>query len=98
VCLADGARSNWTYFEAHPRLKNGVHINDFWHGAEKLSKISDWRRKIEAEDRAGLEGLLSYMERPVVSLRRLQYGQDGLVHYQGTKLHPPWPFSFRTCF
>jgi hypothetical protein len=49
---------------------------------------ADWRRKIEAEDRAGLEGLLSYMERPVVSLRRLQYRQDGLVHYQGTKLHP----------
>jgi hypothetical protein len=40
VCLADGALSNWTYFEAHPRLNNGVHINDFWHGAEKLSKIS----------------------------------------------------------
>ena len=33
-----------------------------------------WReRKIEAEDRAGLEGLLSYMERPAVSLRRLRY-------------------------
>jgi hypothetical protein len=45
-------------------------------------------RKIEAEDRAGLEGLLCYMERPAVSLRRLTYRDDGRVHYQGTKLHP----------
>ncbi|MGH9363354.1 MAG: transposase zinc-binding domain-containing protein [Thermoanaerobaculia bacterium] len=46
-------------------------------------------RKIEAYDRKGLEGLLSYMERAPVSLRRLTYRQDeGLVHYQGTRFHP----------
>jgi hypothetical protein len=28
------------------------------------------------------------MERPVVSLRRLTYRPDGMVHYQGTKFHP----------
>ena len=38
--------------------------------------------------RKGLEGLLSYMERPAVSLRRLQYRDDGMVHYQGTRFHP----------
>jgi hypothetical protein len=49
----------------------------------------NWDRRIEAEDRPGLEGLLSYMERPAVSLRRLTYRQsDGMVHYQGTKFHP----------
>ena len=38
---------------------------------------------------SGLEGLLAYMDRPPVSLRRLTYRpQDGLVHYQGTKVHP----------
>jgi hypothetical protein len=49
---------------------------------------ADFRRRIDAEDRGGLEGLLSYMERPAVSLRRLRYRDDGLVHYQGTKVHP----------
>jgi hypothetical protein len=48
-----------------------------------------WERRIEADDRKGLEGLLAYMDRPPVSLRRLSYRrEDGLVHYQGTKLHP----------
>lgn len=48
-----------------------------------------WERRIEANDRKGLEGLLAYMDRPPVSLRRLTYRpEDGLVHYQGTKLHP----------
>jgi hypothetical protein len=48
-----------------------------------------WReRKIEAQDRAGLERLLSYIERPAVSLRRLRYRDDGMVHYQGTRFHP----------
>lgn len=45
-------------------------------------------RKLEADDRAGLEGLLCYIERPCVSLRRLTYRGDGMVHYQGTKFHP----------
>ena len=48
----------------------------------------DFQRKIEAEDRKELVGLLSYMNRPPVSLRRLSYLPQGLVHYQGTKLHP----------
>jgi len=48
----------------------------------------DFARSIDAADRAGLEGLLSYMERAPVSLRRLTYRSDGMVHYQGTKLHP----------
>jgi len=41
VCLADGARSNWTYFENHPRLKDAVHINDFYHAAQYLSEVSE---------------------------------------------------------
>jgi len=45
-------------------------------------------RKIERDDRKGLEGLLEYMDRPPVSLRRLTYLANGLVHYQGTKVHP----------
>jgi hypothetical protein len=48
----------------------------------------NWDRRIEAEDRPGLEGLLCYMERPAVSIRRLTYRSDGMVHYQGTKFHP----------
>ena len=49
----------------------------------------DFHRKIEADDRKGLEGLLCYMDRPPVSLRRLTYLPDsGLVHYQGTRVHP----------
>jgi hypothetical protein len=50
---------------------------------------ASWERRIEADDRKGLEGLLAYTDRPPVSLRRLTYRpQDGLVHYEGTKLHP----------
>ncbi|MBI4583967.1 MAG: transposase [Planctomycetes bacterium] len=48
----------------------------------------NWERKFAAEDRKGLEGLLAYMERPAVSLRRLHYRDDGLVHYRGTRAHP----------
>src|SRR2546422_4534798 len=47
-----------------------------------------WERKLVAHDRKGLEGLLSYMERAPVSLRRLNYRRDGMVHYQGTQVHP----------
>ncbi len=47
-----------------------------------------WERKLEADDRNGLQGLRSYMERAPVSLRRLRYLDDGMVHYQGTKAHP----------
>jgi hypothetical protein len=49
----------------------------------------DFQRKIEPGERKELEGLLTYMDRPPVSLRRLTYRpEEGLVHYQGTKLHP----------
>jgi transposase-like zinc-binding protein/putative transposase len=49
----------------------------------------EFQRKIDAGDRKGLEGLLTYMDRPPVSLKRLTYRpEEGLVHYQGTKLHP----------
>ena len=41
ACIADGARSNWKYFESHPRLKNTVHINDYWHAVEHLSEASE---------------------------------------------------------
>jgi hypothetical protein len=47
-----------------------------------------WERRLEREDRQGLQGLLSYMERSPVSLKRLTYRDDGMVHYQGTKVHP----------
>jgi hypothetical protein len=48
-----------------------------------------WQRRFEPDDRKAIEGLLSYMDRPPVSLRRLTYRPvEGLVHYQGTKLHP----------
>jgi hypothetical protein len=49
---------------------------------------ANWERKIAAEDRQGLERLLTYMERPAVSLRRLRYLDDGMVNYQGSKFHP----------
>jgi hypothetical protein len=49
---------------------------------------ANWERKIAAEDRQGLERLLTYMERPAVSLRRLRYLDDGMVSYQGSKFHP----------
>jgi Transposase zinc-binding domain/Putative transposase len=48
----------------------------------------DFHRKIEAGERQELEGLLTYMDRPPVSLKRLTYRSEGLVHYQGTRLHP----------
>jgi hypothetical protein len=48
----------------------------------------NWERRITPEDRQGLERLLTYMERPAVSLRRLNYREDGRVHYQGSKFHP----------
>lgn len=41
VCLADGARSNWKYFEAHPRLKNAVHVNDYFHSAGYVNAAAE---------------------------------------------------------
>ena len=49
---------------------------------------ADSSRRIDADDRTALEGLLSYMERPAVSLRRLEYRTDGMVRYRGTRFHP----------
>ena len=34
------------------------------------------------------ERLHEYIERPPVSLRRLTYRDDGMVHYQGSRFHP----------
>jgi len=48
----------------------------------------NFQRKLERDDRKGLERLLTYMDRPAVSLRRLTYRDDGKVHYQGTRFHP----------
>ena len=44
-------------------------------------------RRIDAGDRVALESLLQYIERPPVSLERLTYRDNGIVHYQG-KFHP----------
>lgn len=40
ACLADGALGIWSYFNAHPTLKNAIHINDFHHAAEHLAAVS----------------------------------------------------------
>jgi hypothetical protein len=65
---------------------------------ETVEKFKSWphsgfhtgwqERRIDAGDRKNLEGLLTYMERPAVSLRRLRYRDDGMVHYQGTRFNP----------
>ena len=43
----------------------------------------DASRRVTADDRAGLESLLEYMERPPVALERLEYLSDGRVLYKG---------------
>jgi hypothetical protein len=75
----------------HMMLRRGkitpetVHMMKCWkHSGFQV----DFQRRIEADDRKGLEGLLSYMERPPVSLRRLTYRDDSMVLYQGNKVHP----------
>jgi hypothetical protein len=58
-------------------------------GRAKAPAVCTETREMGHLDRKGLEGLLSYFERPPVSLRRLTYrDHDGMVHYQGTKFHP----------
>jgi hypothetical protein len=47
----------------------------------------DSSRRLGAEDRRELQSLLESMERAPVSLERLEYRSDGLVHYRG-KYHP----------
>ena len=48
--------------------------------------IDSSRRFLEG-DRAGLEAVLQYLERPPVSLERLSYKDNGVVHYRG-KFNP----------
>lgn len=48
--------------------------------------------RIEAQDRAGLQRLLSYCLRPAISLKRLSYKQDqGLIAYRPVKGPPGAP-------
>ena len=63
---------------------------------ERVALVRSWRhsgfhlsaeRTIAAGERRELEGVLQYMERPPVSLRRLEYQGDGRVLYRG-KYHP----------
>jgi len=44
-------------------------------------------RRVEPEDREGLQSLLEYMERAPVSLERLSYLPDGRVLHRGN-FHP----------
>jgi hypothetical protein len=72
-------------------------LEDFGFGSQNIVALCDVDAKYAApafaqypkagksEDRNELQGLLSYMERAPVSLRRLTYLGDGRVHYQGTK-------------
>ncbi len=39
VCIADGATENWIYFRK--KFPNALHITDFFHVAEHLSKLSE---------------------------------------------------------
>jgi hypothetical protein len=39
VCLGDGARSNWEFFETH--FPNSEHILDFYHASEHLKAVLD---------------------------------------------------------
>lgn len=41
VCLSDGDRSNWKYFESHPRLRHGTQVLDFYHAASHLKEVSE---------------------------------------------------------
>ena len=63
---------------------------------ERVELLRSWQqsgfnlnttRRVAAGDRQSLETLLQYIERPPVSLRRLTYRDDGMVHYQG-RFHP----------
>ncbi len=65
--------------------------------AERVELLRSWRhsgfhidssRRIPPGDRESLQSLLQYIERPPVSLDRLTYRADGMVHYQGGTFHP----------
>ena len=56
---------------------------------ERVALLRSWQhsgfnlnteRRVAAGDRKSLESLLQYFERPPVSLRRLTYRDDGMVH------------------
>ena len=65
--------------------------------AERVELLRGWQhsgfnldttRRVAAGDRKSLETLLQYIDRPAVSLKRLTYRDDGMVHYQGGKFYP----------
>jgi hypothetical protein len=73
LCLADGSIGIWNYFEAHPKLRDAVHILDFHHAAGYLAKVShalygegtpeakawfDKYRKILKETEGGIEQVI----------------------------------------
>jgi hypothetical protein len=63
---------------------------------ERVQMLRNWRhsgfhvsstRRIQQGQRADLEKLLQYIQRPPLSLERLSYGSDGMVTYHG-HFHP----------
>jgi hypothetical protein len=63
---------------------------------ERVQLLTSWEhtgfhidssRRLSQGDRAGLEAVLQYLERPPVSLERLTYRENGVVHYRG-KFNP----------
>lgn len=53
VCIADGARENWLYFRK--KYPQAIHITDFFHVAEHLSKLSELLFKEPSESKAWFE-------------------------------------------
>jgi hypothetical protein len=53
VCIADGARENWLYFRK--KYPQAIHITDFFHVAEHLSKLSELLFKEPLESKAWFE-------------------------------------------
>jgi hypothetical protein len=72
---------------------------------ERIELLRSWRRsgfhvnadrRVAQGDRLELERLLQYMERPPVSLERLEYRDDGMVLYRG-KYNPSLGRDFQFC-
>jgi hypothetical protein len=72
---------------------------------ERLELLRSWRRsgfhvnadrRVAQGDRFELERLLQYMERPPVSLERLEYRDDGMILYRG-KYNPSLGRDFQFC-
>lgn len=53
VCIADGARENWIYFRK--KFPDAIHIADFFHVAEHLSKLSEMLLKDTAKAKSWYE-------------------------------------------